>query len=73
MNDVGTIFLCLTLLVLFVLFLVWLGQMIDLIRRDEKDFQSLSQKWMWFIFVLVLGPLGGLLYCFAGPKEKEPV
>ena len=73
MFDFAPIILFLVFLVSIIFILVWLGQIIGLIQRDEKDFQSISEKWMWFIVVIVLGPIGGLLYCFAGPKEKEPV
>lgn len=62
------IFALLVLVVLIWIFIFCLGQIAELIQRDENSFQSISQKWMWFIVLIVLGPIGAILYNWNRPK-----
>ncbi len=50
-----------------VLFLVWLVTIIDIVR---SDFKKDTDKIVWFLFVLMIPPLGPLLYLFIGRFQK---
>jgi hypothetical protein len=55
------------------LFLLWLATVIDIVKND---FKRDADKIVWFLFVMMLPPLGVLLYFFIGRFQKtnaEPV
>jgi hypothetical protein len=55
------------------LFLLWLATIIDIVKND---FKRDADKIVWFLFVMILAPLGVLLYFLIGRFQKtdaEPV
>ena len=55
------------------IFLIWLATIIDIVKNE---FKRDADKIVWFLFVMVLPPLGVLLYFFIGRFQKtgaEPV
>ncbi len=55
------------------LFLFWLVTIIDIVK---SDFKRDADKIVWFLFVMLLPPLGALLYFLIGRFQKannEPV
>jgi H+/Cl- antiporter ClcA len=55
-------------LVVVVAFCFWLIQVIDLLKRDERDFESHTHKLTWFV-VLIVGNLAGAIWYFGWKKR----
>ncbi len=55
------------ILVAIAFFLIWLATIIDIIR---SDFKKDVDKIVWFFFVLIIPPLGMLLYCIIGRSQR---
>ena len=59
-----------TLLILagIAVFLAWLLTIIDIVK---SDFNTTADKIVWFLFVMMLPPVGIILYCaiWAGAKD----
>jgi hypothetical protein len=51
----------------FVFFCVWLITIIDIVG---SDFKINADKIIWFFFTILIPPVGILLYCFIGRKQK---
>ncbi len=49
------------------LFLLWLGTIIDIVK---SEFTRDADKIVWFLFVMMLPPLGVLLYFLIGRFQK---
>jgi hypothetical protein len=49
------------------LFVIWIASLIDCIK---KDFEAPNNKIIWIIILLVIPPLGGILYML---MEREKV
>jgi hypothetical protein len=65
--------MALIILLAIAAFLVWLVTIIDIVR---SDFKTDADKIVWFFFVMIIPPLGILLYCIIGRSQKietEPV
>jgi hypothetical protein len=61
------------IVVAIVMVLLWLVTIIDIVR---SDFKRDADKIVWFFFVMILPPVGALLYLFIGRFQKsdaEPV
>lgn len=58
-----------TVIVIFaiVLFLVWLVTIIDIVK---SDFKKDADKIVWFLFVMIIPPIGALLYLLIGRFQK---
>lgn len=51
-------------------FLFWLAAIIDIVKND---FKNSVDKIVWFLFVMLLPPVGIFLYCIIGRSQKiEP-
>ena len=50
----------------FALFVFWIIQVIDVIRRD---FGPGNTKVIWVLVVILLGWIGALIYVFAGKSQ----
>ena len=50
-----------------VLFLVWLVTIIDIVK---SDFKKDADKIVWFLFVLIIPPIGSFLYLLIGRFKK---
>jgi Phospholipase_D-nuclease N-terminal len=50
-----------------VLFLVWLVTIIDIVK---SDFKKDVDKIVWFLFVMIIPPIGALLYLLIGRFQK---
>jgi hypothetical protein len=48
-------------------FLFWLATIIDIVK---SEFKRDADKIVWFLFVMILPPLGVLLYFFIGRFQK---
>lgn len=48
-------------------FLIWLATIIDIVRND---FKNGVDKIVWFLFVMLLPPIGIFLYCIIGRSQK---
>lgn len=48
--------------------LFWLAAIIDIVR---SDFKRDADKIVWFLFVMILPPIGVLLYLFIGRFQKN--
>jgi hypothetical protein len=55
-------------LVVLAAFGFWLAQVIDLLLRDERDFESHTHKLTWFV-VLVVGNLVGAIWYFGWKRR----
>jgi uncharacterized membrane protein len=49
-------------------FLFWLVTIIDIV---SSEFRNNADKIIWFFFVLMLAPIGMLLYLFIGRHQKN--
>jgi asparagine N-glycosylation enzyme membrane subunit Stt3 len=51
--------------------ILWIIMLIDLIKRDDKEFPSSSkdQKMLWLLIVLLTGWIGGVIYYFMVYKK----
>lgn len=49
------------------LFLFWLAMIIDIVKND---FKRDADKIVWFLFVMILPPLGVFLYFLIGRFQK---
>jgi hypothetical protein len=57
------------LIIMFLaLFLLWLVTIIDIVR---SKFTSDTDKIIWFIFVMLVPPIGILLYLIIGRHQKS--
>ena len=68
-----TRFMASIILIAIALFLIWLVTIIDIVK---SDFKTNADKIVWFFFVMMIPPLGILLYCIIGRSQKigtEPV
>lgn len=66
-------FMALIILLAISLFLFWLVTIIDIVKND---FKRDADKIVWFLFVMIIPPLGALLYFLIGRFQKtdtEPV
>jgi Phospholipase_D-nuclease N-terminal len=55
------------ILVAVAMVLLWLAAIIDIVRND---FKRDADKIVWFLFVMILPPIGVLLYLFIGRFQK---
>jgi multisubunit Na+/H+ antiporter MnhG subunit len=55
-------------LVVLAFFLIWLVTIIDIIT---SDFNNNVNKIIWFLFVMMLAPVGVPLYFFIGRSQKS--
>jgi choline-glycine betaine transporter len=62
-----TRFTALIILIAIALFLVWLVTIIDIV---QSDFKTNADKIVWFFFVMMIPPLGILLYCIIGRSQR---
>jgi hypothetical protein len=60
-------FMVVIVIVAIVLFLVWLVTIIDIVK---SDFKKDVDKIVWFLFVLIIPPIGPFLYLFIGRYQK---
>jgi len=60
-------FMTLIILIAIALFLVWLVTIIDIV---QSDFKTNADKIVWFFFVMMIPPLGILLYCNIGRSHR---
>ena len=49
------------------LFLVWLVTIIDIVK---SDFKKDVDKIVWFLFVMIIPPIGAVLYLIIGRFQK---
>jgi hypothetical protein len=71
--ESGSHFMALIILLAIGLFLIWLVTIIDIVK---SDFNRDADKIVWFFFVMLLAPIGIVLYFFIGRFQKtdaEPV
>jgi hypothetical protein len=57
----------LIILVAALLFLFWLTQLLDLLRRTDGEFPSPSDRIIWTLLILLLPALGAMLYWLLKP------
>ena len=50
------------------LFLIWLATIIDIVG---SEFKNSTDKIIWFFFVMLLAPVGVVLYFFIGRHQKS--
>jgi choline-glycine betaine transporter len=62
-----TRFMALIILIFVAFFLVWLVTIIDIV---QNDFKTNADKIVWFFFVMMIPPLGIVLYCIIGRSQK---
>ncbi len=55
------------ILVAIAFILAWFATIIDIVR---SDFKKDADKIVWFFFVLIIPPLGMLLYCIIGRSQR---
>jgi hypothetical protein len=60
-------FMALFILIGIALFLVWLVTVIDIVK---SDFKTSADKIVWFFFVMLLPPVGIIMYCAIGRSQK---
>jgi len=60
-------FAALIILIAIALFLVWLVTIIDIV---QSDFRTNADKIIWFFFVIMIPPVGMLLYCIIGRSQR---
>ncbi len=60
-------YMALIILVTIAFFLVWLVTIIDIV---QSDFKTDADKIVWFLFVIMIPPLGMLLYCIIGRSQR---
>jgi H+/Cl- antiporter ClcA len=60
-------FMALIILLAIAFFLVWLVTIIDIV---QSDFKTNADKIVWFFFVMIIPPLGMLLYCIIGRSQR---
>ena len=68
-----TRFMASIILIAIAVFLIWLVTIIDIVK---SDFKTNADKIVWFFIVMMIPPLGVLLYCIIGRSQKigtEPV
>jgi membrane protein implicated in regulation of membrane protease activity len=56
------------LIIALAFFLVWFVTIIDIVR---SQFTNNTDKIIWFCFLIVLPPIGVLLYFFIGRHQKR--
>ena len=61
-------FAAVIIIVAIVLFLLWLVTIIDIVRGQ---FTNNTDKIIWFLFVILLPPIGILLYFIIGRHQKS--
>lgn len=49
-------------------FLLWLATIIDIVG---SEFKNSADKIIWFFFVMLLAPVGVILYFFIGRHQKS--
>ena len=49
-------------------FLIWLATIIDIVG---SEFKNSTDKIIWFFFVMLLAPVGVILYFFIGRHQKS--
>src|SRR5512143_2706426 len=49
-------------------FLIWLATIIDIVG---SEFKNSADKIIWFFFVMLLAPVGVVLYFFIGRHQKS--
>lgn len=60
------IILCCYCLFLLVAASIWIWMLIDVLKRTETE---LPDKTTWILIVILLGPLGAVIYFFAKRRE----
>ena len=65
--EVVSRFMALFVIIGIISFLVWLVTIIDIVK---SDFNSTADKIVWFLFVMMLPPVGIILYCAIGRGQK---
>jgi multisubunit Na+/H+ antiporter MnhG subunit len=50
------------------IFLIWLATIVDIVG---SEFKNSADKIIWFIFVMLLAPVGIVLYFFIGRHQKS--
>lgn len=62
------IFLVLYAAVLLFIFIFWVKMLINAIRRDFGG--NSSEKLIWVLVILILGPLGAIIYYFMIKRKQ---
>jgi hypothetical protein len=60
-------FIVLIIVLAISLFLIWLVTLIDIVK---SDFKKDVDKIVWFLFVMILPPIGAFLYLLIGRFQK---
>lgn len=60
-------FMASIILIAIAIFLVWLITIIDIV---QSEFERDADKIVWFFFVMIIPPLGILLYCIIGRSQR---
>ena len=60
-------FIALIIVLSISLFFVWLVTIIDIVK---SDFKKDVDKIVWFLFVMIIPPIGALLYLLIGRFQK---
>lgn len=80
MMGIGFIFMMVYFLFIFLMvaisitsLVIWVLMVIDVIRRDDKDFpdQKENEKLMWLLIVLLTGAIGAIIYYFMVYKKMK--
>ena len=57
-----TLLAVLAVLAAVCLAILWAGQLLELMRMTDSDFPGRHDKVLWFVLLLVSGPLGALIF-----------
>jgi hypothetical protein len=49
----------------------WISQLVDLLRREDRDFSSRNDRLIWTLVILLLPILGSVLYFLHKPIWAE--
>ncbi|MDR2982532.1 MAG: PLDc N-terminal domain-containing protein [Puniceicoccales bacterium] len=62
-SIIGGVIFLFSLVISLVFFVFWLWTLIDCIRREHKGENT---KLIWVLVIVLVGPLGSLIYLLAG-------
>ena len=67
-----TLLAVLAVLAAVCLVILWAGQLLELMRMKDSEFPGRYDKVLWFVLLLVSGPLGALIFwCWKDHRAFE--